>query len=64
LLVARFFLLLFTSVCCSLQKQRSLQVRIEEQGRRLHKMFDDQLKASGNHAPGSPDLDGSEDVVV
>jgi hypothetical protein len=52
---------LFILVCFSLQTQRRLQVRIEEQGRRLQKMFDDQLKASGNHAPGSPD--GSGDVV-
>uniref|UniRef100_A0A453D3U6 MYB-CC type transcription factor LHEQLE-containing domain-containing protein n=1 Tax=Aegilops tauschii subsp. strangulata TaxID=200361 RepID=A0A453D3U6_AEGTS len=39
------------------QIQRKLQVRIEEQGKRLQKMFEDQLKASGNTAPAAgPDV--------
>ncbi|KAM3370601.1 hypothetical protein ACQJBY_018125 [Aegilops geniculata] len=40
-----------------LEIQRKLQVRIEEQGKRLQKMFEDQLKASGNTAPAAgPDV--------
>lgn len=40
-----------------LEIQRRLQVRIEEQGKRLQKMFEDQLKASGNTAPAAgPDV--------
>ena len=31
-----------------LQVQRKLQLRIEEQGRKLQKMFEEQLKANGN----------------
>ena len=31
-----------------LQVQRKLQIRIEEQGRKLQKMFEEQLKANGN----------------
>ena len=39
------------------QIQRKLQVRIEEQGKRLQKMFEDQLKVSGNTAPAAgPDV--------
>ncbi|KAI5010615.1 hypothetical protein ZWY2020_012752 [Hordeum vulgare] len=39
-----------------LEIQRRLQVRIEEQGKRLQKIFEDQLKASGgNGAPAAPD---------
>uniref|UniRef100_M8BP62 MYB-CC type transcription factor LHEQLE-containing domain-containing protein n=1 Tax=Aegilops tauschii TaxID=37682 RepID=M8BP62_AEGTA len=33
--------------------QRRLQVRIEEQGKRVQKMFEDQLKASRNGAPAA-----------
>ncbi|SPT20235.1 unnamed protein product [Triticum aestivum] len=40
-----------------LEIQRKLQVRIEEQGKRLQKMFEDQLKASGNTTPAAgPDV--------
>lgn len=40
-----------------LEIQRRLQVRIEEQGKRLQKMFEDQLRASGNSAPAAhPDV--------
>ncbi|VAH52535.1 unnamed protein product [Triticum turgidum subsp. durum] len=40
-----------------LEIQRKLQVRIEEQGKRLQKMFEDQLNASGNTGPAAgPDV--------
>ncbi|XBI59900.1 hypothetical protein VPH35_040892 [Triticum aestivum] len=53
-----------------LEIQRGLQVRIEEQGKRLQKMFEDLLKARGNVAR-SPEPDVTvgihielQDVVV
>lgn len=40
-----------------LEIQRNLQLRIEAQGKKLQKMFEDQLKASRNVMESSPELD-------
>ncbi|EMS66229.1 Myb family transcription factor APL [Triticum urartu] len=44
-----------------LEIQRKLQVRIEEQGKRLQKMFEDQLKVSGNTAPAAAETPSEQE---